>query len=102
MHIRITSRILIVCEKQRARRFLFPSANPRPAHNRLPKENIFRLGKLEIETRLTWGHSRGGTTFVVNGLAHPVAIVGDSLFAGSMGGGSVSYGTRLKIISKKF
>src|SRR5437868_15503160 len=30
-------------------------------------------------------------TFVATGLARPVAIVGDSLFAGSMGGGTVSY-----------
>lgn len=51
----------------------------------------FRLGSLEIEARLTWGHSPGGMTFVVNGLARPIAIVGDSLFAGSMGGGNVSY-----------
>lgn len=56
----------------------------------------FQVGKLEIETRLTWGHSPGGTTFVVNGLAHPVAIVGDSLFAGSMGGGGISYESALK------
>ena len=28
---------------------------------------------------------------MVNGLARPIAIVGDSLFAGSMGGGTVSY-----------
>ncbi len=56
----------------------------------------FRVGKLDVETRLTWGHSRGGTTFVVNGLAHPVAIVGDSLFAGSMGGGGVSYKDAVK------
>jgi hydroxyacylglutathione hydrolase len=51
----------------------------------------FTVGKLEIESRLTWGHSPGGMTFVVRGLARPVAIVGDSLFAGSMGGGNVSY-----------
>jgi hydroxyacylglutathione hydrolase len=51
----------------------------------------FTLGKLAIESRLTWGHSPGGMTFVVRGLAHPVAVVGDSLFAGSMGGGNVSY-----------
>ena len=51
----------------------------------------FRVGKLEIESRLTWGHSPGGMTFVVKGLGRPVAIVGDSLFAGSMGGGNVSY-----------
>ncbi|MEP6603180.1 MAG: MBL fold metallo-hydrolase [Spartobacteria bacterium] len=51
----------------------------------------FRFGKIDIDTRLTWGHSRGGMTFVVNGLAHKLAIVGDSIFAGSMGGGAVSY-----------
>ncbi len=56
----------------------------------------FRLGKLKIETRLTWGHSPGGTTFVITGLAHPVAIVGDSIFAGSMGGGNVSYNDAVK------
>ena len=48
-------------------------------------------GEIDIEARLTWGHSQGGMTFVVNGLARPIAIVGDSLFAGSMGGGSISY-----------
>ena len=51
----------------------------------------FSLGKLDIDTRLTWGHSRGGMTYVVNGLARKLAIVGDSIFAGSMGGGNVSY-----------
>ena len=51
----------------------------------------FTVGKLEIESRLTWGHSPGGMTFVVRGLTLPVAIVGDSLYAGSMGGGNVSY-----------
>lgn len=51
----------------------------------------FELGSLGIEARLTSGHSRGGMTYVVTGLARPVAIVGDSLFAGSMGGGAVSY-----------
>ena len=51
----------------------------------------FRVGSLEIEARLTWGHSPGGMTYVVSGLARPIAIVGDSLFAGSMGGGNVSY-----------
>src|SRR3954469_8648026 len=27
----------------------------------------FKLGKLRIDSRLTWGHSRGGLTFVVRG-----------------------------------
>jgi hydroxyacylglutathione hydrolase len=56
----------------------------------------FTVGKLQIESRLTWGHSPGGMTFVVKGLARPVAIVGDSLFAGSMGGGNVSYEDAVK------
>ncbi|HQF40655.1 MAG TPA: MBL fold metallo-hydrolase, partial [Opitutaceae bacterium] len=36
-------------------------------------------------------HSRGGASYVVEGLAHPLVIVGDSLFASSMGGGMESY-----------
>ena len=56
----------------------------------------FELGSLKIETRLTSGHSPGGLTFVVRGLARPVAIVGDSMFAASMGGGAVSYDDALR------
>jgi glyoxylase-like metal-dependent hydrolase (beta-lactamase superfamily II) len=56
----------------------------------------FRVGSLEIEARLTSGHSPGGMTFVVTGLSRPVAIAGDSLFAGSMGGGNVSYEDALR------
>ncbi len=51
----------------------------------------FDVAGLTIESFLTSGHSPGGTTFFVRGLDRPVAIVGDSLFAGSMGGGNVSY-----------
>ena len=35
-------------------------------------------------------------TFVVEGLARPLAIVGDSMFAASMGGGGVSYADALE------
>ena len=55
----------------------------------------WQLGGLNIESRSTWGHSPGGITFVVTGLARPVAIVGDSIFAGSMGGGGASYADAL-------
>ncbi len=51
----------------------------------------FECGALQLESRLTSGHSRGGMTYVVDGLARPIAVVGDSLFAASMGGGAVSY-----------
>ena len=56
----------------------------------------FACGGLHIEARLTWGHSRGGTTYVLHGLERPVAVVGDALFAGSMGGGMVSYADALR------
>jgi hydroxyacylglutathione hydrolase len=46
----------------------------------------FHVGSLAIKTLLTWGHSPGQTTFFVTGLSWPIAIVGDSLFASSMGG----------------
>src|SRR5207302_10140405 len=35
----------------------------------------FEIGKLKIKALLTWGHSRGGMTYFVTGLAHPLAIV---------------------------
>jgi len=56
----------------------------------------FQIGKLHVETRRTSGHAKGGTTFYVTGLRKPVAIVGDALFAGSMGGGMVSFEEALK------
>lgn len=56
----------------------------------------FTIGKLTVDSRLTWGHSKGGITYVVTGLARTVAIVGDAIFAGSMGGGIVSYESALQ------
>lgn len=52
---------------------------------------LFHCGALRVATRLTWGHSRGGITYVIDGLDGPLALVGDAVFAGSMGGGIVSY-----------
>lgn len=56
----------------------------------------FTFAPFEIGTRLTWGHSKGAITYVVRGLAKPVAVVGDAIFAGSMGGGGVSYADALR------
>jgi hydroxyacylglutathione hydrolase len=56
----------------------------------------FHVGRLKIRSLLTWGHSRGGMTYFVTGLKQPLAIVGDSIFAGSMGGGNVSYKDAVK------
>lgn len=51
----------------------------------------FSIGSLTVKTFTTSGHSVGGTTYFVEGLARPVAVVGDAIFAGSMGGGIVSF-----------
>lgn len=56
----------------------------------------FQVSGLTVKSLLTWGHSRGGMTYFVTGLKHPLAIVGDSIFAGSMGGGNVSYRDAVK------
>ena len=69
----------------------------------LPGAQTFQVGtsgawgfdNLKIEARNTYGHSKGGTTYVVTGLAQPVAVVGDALFASSMGGGVVSFADAL-------
>lgn len=51
----------------------------------------FAIGNLRVHTFTTSGHSIGGTTYLVEGLEQPVAIVGDAMFAGSMGGGQISF-----------
>lgn len=51
----------------------------------------FSAGALKVETRLTNGHSPAGITYVIYGLSRCVAVVGDALFAGSMGKANVSY-----------
>ncbi len=68
----------------------FPGAEPFVAGK------TFQIGALGIGTRLTWGHAEGGITYVVSGLSRPVAVVGDAIFAGSMGGGKVSYDDALR------
>jgi len=44
-----------------------------------------KVGGLELEVRHTPGHSPGGVCFVVSGADAPLVIVGDVLFAGSIG-----------------
>lgn len=51
----------------------------------------FHVGELSIKTLLTSGHSPGQTTFFVRGLSWPMAIVGDSLFASSIGGSPTNF-----------
>lgn len=72
------------------------TAEPVEGAQQIEAGGTFSCGPLKIESRLTWGHSRGGLTFVVSGLERQIAIVGDAIFAGSMGGGRVSYQDALR------
>lgn len=56
----------------------------------------FHVGELAIKTLFTWGHSPGMTTYFVTGLSWPIAIVGDSIFASSMGGSADHYADQLR------
>lgn len=58
----------------------------------------FELGNLRIESVATPGHSPGGTSYIVHGLERPVMIVGDALFAGSVGGIGAGYHEALEKI----
>jgi glyoxylase-like metal-dependent hydrolase (beta-lactamase superfamily II) len=69
---------------------------PRAGAKTFQENAHFHLGELSIKTLFTWGHSPGQTSYYITGLAWPLAIVGDSLFASSMGGGLVSYEMQLR------
>ena len=61
------------------------------------KENVhFHIGVLAIKTLSTWGHSPGMTTYYITGLSYPIAIVGDSVFASSMGGSKTHFAEQLR------
>lgn len=56
------------------------------------KENVhFHVGSLAVKTLFTFGHSPGMTTYFVTGLSWPLAVVGDSVFASSMGGSATQF-----------
>ena len=56
----------------------------------------FHVGELDIKTLLTSGHAPGQTTFFVTGLSWPLAVVGDSLFASSVGGSPTHFAEQLR------
>lgn len=61
----------------------------------------FSCGTLSLNTLHTHGHALGGMTYVIDGLERPIAIVGDAIFAGSMGGGMISYQDALRTNREK-
>ena len=66
------------------------------------KENAhFHLGPIAIKTLLTSGHSPGMTTYYMTGLSWPLAVVGDAIFASSMGGSATHFAEQLQNNQKK-
>lgn len=79
----------------KAPEILISELEPHPEATSFTPGSQWQVGGLRIHSRTTRGHSQGGTTYVIEGLAKPVAIVGDALFASSMGGGAVSFADAL-------
>jgi glyoxylase-like metal-dependent hydrolase (beta-lactamase superfamily II) len=65
-----------------------------PLRHRLQAGTVFRLGALAVEYRETPGHAADGVTYLIADWpagAPRVAVVGDAIFAGSMGRGNDSW-----------
>lgn len=63
--------------------------------------DLFNAGRHFIRTRHTPGHTPGGATYVIEGRDIDAAIVGDALFAGSVGGIKEGYRESLANISEE-
>lgn len=68
---------------------VFSGSSRVPQEQRLVPDQVISVGALRVEHRATPGHAEDGVTFLVTGWADQapaVAVVGDAIFAGSMGG----------------
>jgi len=54
------------------------------------------LGNLSIRVLGTHGHTPGGLSYFIEGLSKPIVVVGDALFAGSMGGAPLAWQDALR------
>jgi glyoxylase-like metal-dependent hydrolase (beta-lactamase superfamily II) len=73
---------------------LHSSARSAPVEQRNRTNDFIHLGSLRITNRSTPGHAEEGTTYVIGTWpedAPHVAIVGDAIFAGSIGRGNQSW-----------
>jgi hydroxyacylglutathione hydrolase len=64
-----------------------------PEASKNKRDEIVKVGSLRISNYQTIGHAADGVTYVIDGWpnsAPKVAIVGDAIFAGSMGKGKIS------------
>lgn len=73
-----------------------PQGEPLPGVRPLSLDASLSCGPLRGRILSTKGHSADGLTYFWEGLECPVAIVGDALFAGSMGGPKISYADALQ------
>jgi len=83
---------------------LHSSSPNAPERQRNHPKKIIKVGKLHISSRETPGHADDGATYIIDNLPSPsprVAIVGDAIFAGSMGGAPNHYElAREKVLSE--
>jgi glyoxylase-like metal-dependent hydrolase (beta-lactamase superfamily II) len=73
---------------------LHSSSRNAPVDQRNRANDFIHLGSLRITNRATPGHAEDGTTYIIGNWpddAPHVAIVGDAIFAGSMGRGNQSW-----------
>jgi hydroxyacylglutathione hydrolase len=71
--------------------FLHTDAKSAPPQHRNRRNDCIHLGSLRITNRETPGHAEDGVTYVIGNWSEDAphaAIVGDAIFAGSMGGAS--------------
>jgi glyoxylase-like metal-dependent hydrolase (beta-lactamase superfamily II) len=84
-------------EKTKAESFA-PEAEPLDGSQPVPNALRFKVGALTITAHTVPGHSLGGTVYEVKGLEAPLAVVGDVIFAGSVGGIRSRYRPALEAI----
>ncbi len=74
---------------------------PVPGTRTFRPGEIFNAGRNFIRSRHTPGHSPGGVTYVIEGPVLQAAIVGDALFAGSIGGVRGDYAATMDNIRRE-
>ena len=72
-------------------RIYAPAREPHANASLLQPDTELSIGSFTIKAVETNGHSKGGLSYLLGGLAQPVAFVGDSLFCLSQGGARQGY-----------
>ena len=72
-------------ERTKAEAFA-PEAEPVEGCQPVANGKRFKAGALTITAHTVPGHSQGGTVYEIKGLDTPLAVAGDVIFAGSVGG----------------